>query len=75
MNGIDVYTVDEVASRLKVSTKTVYTLIHEQQLKCIRVRGRIRIPSKALDDYVEGGLTGGKGTESYTLQEEQLLLR
>lgn len=75
MSGNWVYTVDEVAARLKVSAKTVYTLIHEQQLQYIRVRGRIRIPAKALEDYIEGGITGGKETESYTLQEEQLLLR
>lgn len=56
MDRNSVYTVDDVASILKVSTKTVYTLVHEQQLKCIRVRGQIRITSEQLDDYIRGGI-------------------
>ena len=55
-----VYTVNDVASILKVSTKTVYALIHDKQLKSIRVRGQIRIPSKALDVFLKGGLTVGE---------------
>lgn len=75
MSKKDVYTVDDVASILKVSTKTVYTLVHEQQLRCIRVRGQIRITSEQLDNYLRGGITSGEEVESYTLPEERSLLR
>lgn len=49
-----VYTVRDVSLLLKVSTKTVYGLIHDQQLKCIRVRGQIRITSEQLTNYLKG---------------------
>ena len=70
-----VYTVKEVALELKVSEKTVYNLIHDQQIECIRVRGQIRITSKALNDFLKGGLASGEDSESDSLQEEQSLLR
>lgn len=50
-----VYTVREVATVLKVSTKTVYGLIHDQQLKCIHVRGQIRVTTEQLIEYLKGG--------------------
>lgn len=50
-----VYTVRDVATFLRVSTKTVYGLIHDQQLKCIWVRGQIRVTPEQLKDYLEGG--------------------
>lgn len=55
---ICVYTVKDVAGKLKVSEKTVYSLIHEQQLECIWVRGQIRITSEHLSKYLEGGNSG-----------------
>ena len=50
-----VYTVREVATVLKVSEKTVYNLIHSQELKCIRVRGQIRVTTEQLQEYLKGG--------------------
>lgn len=58
-----VYTVKDVASILKVSQKTVYALIREQGLKCVRVRGQIRITSEQLDDYLKGGLHNEEGNK------------
>lgn len=55
---ICVYTVKDVAGKLKVSEKTVYSLIHEQQLECIWVRGQIRITSEHLSKYLEEGNSG-----------------
>ncbi len=55
-----VYTVMDVASILRVSTKTVYKLIHEQALACIWVRGQIRITSEQLRDYLEGEMSHEK---------------
>lgn len=49
-----VYTVREVASILKVSEKTVYGLIHDREIKCIRVRGQIRITSEQLNNFLKG---------------------
>lgn len=63
MNSISVYTVREVASIIKVSDKTVYGLIHDQQLKCIWVRGQIRITSEQLDAYLQGGSNNEKRNE------------
>ena len=50
-----VYTVQEIASILRVSKKTVYKLVHDGQLQFLRVRGQIRITSKALEQFLEGG--------------------
>ena len=55
MYNMCVYTVWEVAEILKVSTKTVYHLIRDNELFAIRVRGQIRITSYALDDYIARG--------------------
>lgn len=57
-----VYTVTDIAKILKVSTKTVYRLVQEQELPCIRVRGQIRITAMALDDYLRGGNCSGETT-------------
>ena len=51
-----VYNVKDVAGILKVSEKTVYGLIHDQQINCIWVRGQIRITSAQLCDYLKGGV-------------------
>lgn len=50
-----VYTVSEIALLLKVSEKTVYKLIHDQQLNAFWVRGQIRISSEQLNQYLKGG--------------------
>ena len=58
MAEANVYTVQEVARILRVSSKTVYTLIHDGELEGIRVRGQIRITSQALERFLEGGQYG-----------------
>lgn len=50
-----IYNVADVACILKVSTKTVYKLIHGQELNCVWIRGQIRITSEQLSDYLKGG--------------------
>lgn len=50
-----VYTVREVAAILKVSEKTVYGLVRDNAIHCIRVRGQIRITCEQLETYLEGG--------------------
>ena len=50
------YTVKEIARILRVSEKTAYKLIRDQELPHLRVRGQIRITAKALDIYLQGGM-------------------
>ena len=53
--NVGVYTVREIAEILRVSEKTAYKLIRDQELPYIRVRGQIRITAMALDFYLQGG--------------------
>jgi len=47
--------VQTVASRLKVSERTVYRLIQEGRLTAIRINGRaLRIPESAFAGYLKG---------------------
>jgi excisionase family DNA binding protein len=48
-----VYTVEEVAKILKVSTATVRRMIDDGELKAIRIRGQIRIRKEDLDKLLE----------------------
>lgn len=65
-----VYKVGDIASILKVSSKTVYGLIRDEQLKCIWVRGQIRITSEQLNEYLKGGDNGAKSSTRITLRKE-----
>jgi excisionase family DNA binding protein len=55
MSSESVYTIQEIASILKISEKTVYRLVKNGELPILRVRRRIRITSKALEQFLEGG--------------------
>ncbi len=47
------YSVSEVAQIFGMSRMTIYRAIHDDQLPAVRVRGRLFIPSGALDAMVE----------------------
>lgn len=47
-----VNTADEVAKYLKVSTRTVYRLIHEEKLKAIKYLGKTRITKQAVEEFI-----------------------
>jgi len=47
------YTLEQVAEILQVSTRTVRTLIKEKKLKAVRVGAQIRIRKEDLDSYLE----------------------
>jgi excisionase family DNA binding protein len=47
-----VYTIEEVAKILKVSTATVRRMIDSGELKAIRIRGQIRIRKEDLEDLI-----------------------
>ena len=50
---LDLYTVKDLAKLLKVSEKTVYRLVKDEEIKSIRIYASIRIPSRALEDYLK----------------------
>ena len=51
----EAFTVDEVASSLHVTTKTVRRLIWKGELGSIHVGRAVRVTRRQLADYVEGG--------------------
>jgi len=48
------YTVEEVADKLGVSTFTVKTILRSGKLECNRIGSRIRISEESLDAYIDG---------------------
>lgn len=47
-----VYKVPEIAEILEVSPKSIYELIAQEKLKCVRVGRAIRIPKDYLDEFL-----------------------
>lgn len=58
MSSEEVYTVEEVASLLKVSKLTVYDLIKKGELEAYRVGRQMRIDQRTLDAYKQQGREG-----------------
>jgi len=57
-------TLHEVAKRLKVAEKTVYTMAQRGELPAFKVRGQWRFKSKDLELWIEQQkLTAAKGRE------------
>lgn len=54
MYYMTVYTVQQVAEILQVSTKTMYAIVKSKDIDSITVRGQIRIISVALQAYLQG---------------------
>ena len=53
-------TVAEVAAELRVSTMTVYRLIHSDELQAVKVGRSYRVPEVALDRFLaDQGITVG----------------
>jgi excisionase family DNA binding protein len=46
-------TVKEVADQLQVCDETVYRMIRQKELKAVKVRGRIRVTSAAVEEYIK----------------------
>ena len=55
-----VYTVEETAEILKVSSKTVYRLVNRKMLHAIKALRHLRISKKSLDQF----LTNSTGEEA-----------
>ena len=55
--GLRTYTINEVASLLKVSPKTVRRLIESGKLGAVRVGRVYRVPHKALEEFLAQSAT------------------
>lgn len=47
-------TVPEVAEFFKVSEKTVYNMINDGQLGCVKIRGTVRVLPRHIDAFLNG---------------------
>ncbi len=50
--GLNLLTVAEVATLLRVSKMSVYRLIHSGELEAVRFGRTFRVPQKAVDAYL-----------------------
>jgi excisionase family DNA binding protein len=53
------YSVQEIAGLLGMSTMTVYRAIQCGEFPAVRIRGRLIIPAKAIDQIVDAALACG----------------
>lgn len=53
------YTIREAAKLLKVSPSLVYRLVEEGNIPHLRVASAIRIPTQALEDFIQNHMHGG----------------
>jgi excisionase family DNA binding protein len=51
------YSVREASKIMGPSESTVRRMVRDKQLRCVRFRGRIRIPKSVVDDFLRG-ITG-----------------
>lgn len=51
------FSVAEVARMLGMSEMTLYRAIHAGEFPAVRIRGRLIVPAKALDEIVETALS------------------
>ena len=52
LSDVRFLTVAEVAAIMRVSKMTVYRLVHSGELEAIRVGRSIRVPERAVTDYL-----------------------
>ncbi len=50
--GLNLFTVAEVATLLRVSKMSVYRLIHSGELEAVRFGRSFRVPNSAVDAYL-----------------------
>lgn len=50
------YTPLEVSEILKVHRMTVYQMVREKKIDCVRIGSAIRIPQTAIDQFIEANL-------------------
>jgi excisionase family DNA binding protein len=52
-------TVSEAAPLLRLSDMTLYRAIHAGQFPAVRIRGRLIIPTRAIDEMIAAAMTDG----------------
>lgn len=57
-----VLTCPQAAKRLQISKSNCYSLIRAGELPHVRLRGRVLIPVKALNDWLTANATAGNGS-------------
>src|SRR5687768_12971563 len=55
----DFYSVAEAALLFRMSEMTVYRAIREGQLPAVRIRGRLIVPARAIEDMVTAAVESG----------------
>jgi putative molybdopterin biosynthesis protein len=58
---MELFTVKEVAEKLKVTPPTVYRLQSEKKIESYKVGGQIRFSQKQIDEYLEAVRGDGNG--------------
>ena len=48
----NLYTIEEVAKRLRIGNSTLRRLIYQGQIKAIRIGGRILLPEKFIEEFM-----------------------
>jgi excisionase family DNA binding protein len=51
----ELYDVSTLAKRLKCNPVTVYQMLHDKRIPCVRVGNRFRITKSAVDAFLRGG--------------------
>jgi len=54
------FTIQQVMERLQVADETIYRYIKSGKLRAVRVGGLWRIPSEALDEFLNKGEQGSR---------------
>ena len=60
----DILSVNDLRSALKIGRSKAYQLVSSGEIRSIKVRKAIRIPKKALLDYVKGNDYNKRGVSS-----------
>jgi excisionase family DNA binding protein len=60
----DFYSVAETALMFGTSEMTVYRAIHAGEFPAIKIRGRLIIPARAIDDMVKAALAAGAAVDA-----------
>ena len=63
----EIYTVEEVAAKLRVSPRTVYRMVQRGELRGVRVGDLYRIPREAFEAFMRGERPDG-GKQDVTPQ-------
>ena len=58
------YSVGQVARMFGMSAMTLYRAIEQDQFPAVRIRGRLIIPARAIDDMVDAAVSDGRQVDA-----------